>query len=347
MYPNNRTGSDPGTGDDEPHTQKNVSTTRTVEQTETNVDGGAIADLLTAIKCHSDEVGAMLAEHCDQLVTREEHEAVKAENEDLRAENEALRERVETLEAESATVRETAEVERSVSDLADDVDRNTVSIGGLKNRGETLMDMLCELQGRELEKGAHLRETNVFPDDITVSAGQLEQITKDDGNQYYRLPGEEDALERGGAVAHATTDLLPLQRLARYDDDMLNSIANSQNDRLAAKAWRQRDEAGRYSLWSKGGTDVRVYLSSSDLTDWIMQKRSGISKKYAQELARRTMDAMLDLANGKLAKKTKTRRADGLTYKESRIVLFQDVDLPGEVGPAADTDPATSEGAGA
>jgi len=347
MNPNNRAGSDPGTGDDEAHTQKNVSTTQTVEQTETNVDEVAVEDLLTLIESHSDEVGAMLAEHCDELVTREELEAVKAENEELRAKNEALLQRVETLESSSATVRETEQVRERVSDLEDDVEDNTISIGGLKNRGETVMEALCELQGRELEKGAHLRETNVFPEDITVSAGRLEQITKDDGNQYYRLPGEEDALERGGAVAHSTTDLLPIQRLARYDDDMLNSIANSQNDRLAAKAWRQRDDPGRYSLWSKGGADVRVYLSSSDLTDWIMQKRPGIGKKYAQELARRTMDAMLHLANGKLAMKSKTRRSDGLTYKESRIVLHQDVDLPGEVGPAADDDPATSEGAGA
>ncbi len=50
-----------------------------------------------------------------------------------------------------------------------------------------------------------------------------------------RLPGEEDALERGGAVAHSTTDLLPLQRLARYDDEMLASVTNRKPTSLPRK----------------------------------------------------------------------------------------------------------------
>jgi hypothetical protein len=47
-------------------------------------------------------------------------------------------------------------------------------------------------------------------------------------------------------------DLLPIQRLARYDDEILASVTNRKPDELAGKVWRERDEAGRYSLWSKG-----------------------------------------------------------------------------------------------
>ncbi len=54
------------------------------------------------------------------------------------------------------------------------------------------------------EKGAHLLADNVGEERITVEGNTLERITKDDGNTYFRLPGENDALGRGGAVAHLT-----------------------------------------------------------------------------------------------------------------------------------------------
>ncbi|WP_227357588.1 hypothetical protein [Haladaptatus salinisoli] len=202
-------------------------------------------------------------------------------------------------------------------------------------------DRVDELQARELEKGAHLCAEHVEHDRITVEGSTLERITKDDGKTYVRLPGEDDALDRGGAVAHSTADLLPIQRLARYDDEMLASVTNRKPDELAGKAWRERDDADRYSLWSKGSSEIRVYVDASDLAEWIRLNESGISKKYSQELARRTMDAMLELSKGRLGKIKRQRSKDGLRYHENRLVLKTDVDLPGEVTTSMDTDPAT------
>ncbi|MFB9808612.1 hypothetical protein ACFFQF_27245 [Haladaptatus pallidirubidus] len=203
------------------------------------------------------------------------------------------------------------------------------------------------MQAREFEKGAHLLTDNVDADRIFVEGNKLERITKDDGNTYFRLPGEEDALGRGGAVAHSTADLLPIQRLARYDDEMLASVTNRKPDELAGKVWGERDEAGRYSLWWRGSGEIRAYLDASDLAEWIRLKESGVSKKYSQELARRTMDAMHELSNRRLGKIKRQRSKNGLCYQETRLVLKADVELPGEVT-SNDTDdsPTTDEVAG-
>ncbi|WP_224450551.1 hypothetical protein [Haloprofundus salilacus] len=122
---------------------------------------------------------------------------------------------------------------------------------------------------------------------------------------------------------------------------MLASVTKCQEDELAAKAWRKRQECGRYDLWSKGSGDIRVYIDSSDIAEEIRSRRAGITRKYSQELARRTMDSMLDLAKGRLCMMKKTHRKDGLSYKERRIVLKKDVDLPGER--RSSDSPATSE----
>jgi hypothetical protein len=185
---------------------------------------------------------------------------------------------------------------------------------------------------------------NVEEDRISVEGNALERITKDDGKTYFRLPGEDDALGRGGSVAHSTADLLPLQRLARYDDEMLASVTNRKPDELAGKAWRERDEADRYSLWSKGSGKIRAYLDVSDLADWIRLKESGVSKKYSQELARRTMDAMHELSKNRLGKIKRQRSKDGLSYKETRLVLKADVELPGEVSKENTDDSPTTDG---
>lgn len=249
-------------------------------------------------------------EELDDLIEEKVDEAT----EELREEKEELRGRVEDLERE-------VEATRSLAKAA-------------INRVKSVEPMIGELQSRELEKGAHLLweniERNVEVKNIDIDGNQIERITKDDGSIYGRLPGEEDGLMRGGAITHSTADLLPIQRLARYDDEMLATVTKCQEDELAAKSWRKRQEYGRYDLWSKGSGDVRVYLNSSDLAEEIRNQRAGISKKYSQELARRTMDSMLDLAKGRLCMVKKAHRKDGLSYKERRIVLKKDVDLPGE-----------------
>jgi hypothetical protein len=103
-------------------------------------------------------------------------------------------------------------------------------------------------------------------------------------------------------------------RLSRYDDEMLASVTNRKPDELAGKAWREHDESGRYSLWSKRSGEIRAYLDASDIVEWIRLKESGMSKKYSHELGRRTMDAMHELSNGRLGKIKRQRSKDGLSY---------------------------------
>ncbi|MFB9809531.1 hypothetical protein ACFFQF_32680 [Haladaptatus pallidirubidus] len=128
---------------------------------------------------------------------------------------------------------------------------------------------------------------------------------------------------------------------------MLASVTNRKPDELAGKVWRERDEAGRYSLWSKGSGEIRTYLDASELADWIRLKESVVSKKYSQELARQTMDAMHELSNARLRKIKQQRSKDRLSYQETRLVLKADVELPGEVTNRDTNDsPATDAVAG-
>ena len=278
-------------------------------------------------------------------------EAITLENvsiSDLAKHVQSLTDRVDDLEAEVAEKDERIdELEQRVDDLEDKADEAEAHRNAIVRQTQRRDERIDELQAREFEKGAHLLAENVDKERIFVEGNKLERITKDDGKTYFRLPGEEDALGRGGAVAHSTADLLPIQRLSRYDDEMLASVTNRKPDELASKAWRERDEAGRYSLWSKGSGEIRAYLDASELADWIRLKESGVSKKYSQELARRTMDAMHELSNGRLGKIKRQRSKDGLSYQETRLVLKADVELPGEVTSSnTDDSPATDEGAG-
>ena len=120
---------------------------------------------------------------------------------------------------------------------------------------------------------------------------------------------------------------------------MLASVTNRKPDELAAKVWRERDDASRYSLWSTGSGEIRAYLDASDLAEWIRLKESSVSKKYSQEFARRTMDAMHELSKNQLGKIKRQRFKDGLSYQETRLVLKADVEIPREVT-SNDTDAA-------
>ena len=239
-----------------------------------------------------------------------------------------------------------AELEERIEDLTDKANKAKAHRKAISRKTQVRDERIDELQARELEKGAHLLADNIDKDRITVDGNKLERITKDDGQTYFRLPGEEDALGRGGTVAHSIADLLPLQRLARYDDEMLASVTNRKPDELAGKAWREHDDASRYSLWSTGSGEIRTYLDASDLAQWIRLKESGVSKKYSQELARRTMDAMCELSNHRLGMTKRQRSKDGLRYRETRLVLKADVELPGKVSNNSNDSPATDEAAG-
>lgn len=234
-------------------------------------------------------------------------------------------------------------VEERVEERVDDVEER------LRARYDSATtfnsERIAELQARELEKGAHLKAENVDEYELEITEGELEIFQKDDG-QYSRVPESDDPLRRGGDITHAVADLLPIQRLSRCDDEMLHSVARKKPDRLAAQAWREKDDPGRYNLWSKGSSGVRVYLDASDLAEWIRTREAGISKKYSQELARRTFESMKDLASGRLGEKKKKRRKDGLNYSERRLILFDDVDLPGEHPDADETNPTTDTAVG-
>jgi|GEM_PF-469470 len=290
-------------------------------------ESGGSADTAPTIEALCDRLAALEATVAEQA---QRIDALETEVADKQAQIDALETDLETAREERTAVATTCE------DLSDTLDRDVAArLDALSRKTEATREQVVELQSRSLEKGGHLLATNVDPDRIDVHDHQLEQITKDDDNEYFRLPGEEDPLARGGAVVQSTADLLPLQRLARFDDEMLASTTNRKPDELAAKAWRERDNPGRYKLWSNGGANVRTYMTAPDLADWIRQEEAGVSKKYSQELARRTIDAMIELARGKLGKTKRKRRTDGLTYHETRVVLHQGTELPGE-RPVAD-----------
>jgi hypothetical protein len=190
------------------------------------------------------------------------------------------------------------------------------------------------LVARELEKGAHLRWDHVEPtlqdDHLDLPADRVERVTKDDG-QYARLPDADDPLDRGGSVQLAPGDLLPIQQLARLDDDTLQSVADARPDRLAARVWRARDDPGD-DLWNRGCNGVRAYLDAGELATWIRIEEGDVSRDYATKLARRTIHALLELSRHRLYDELRSRRSDGLQYKERRLVLPADAEIPGESG---------------
>jgi len=192
-------------------------------------------------------------------------------------------------------------------------------------------ERVTELQARELEKGAHLLEENVDEAEVDVADGRLERISKDDGRAYFRLPESDDPLERGGSVSLAHGDLLPIQQLARMDDEMLRSTTSALPSRLAAKLWNARvDPDVGDDPWKSGCKGVKSYVDAGDLKHWIRRQEKGISDEYAKKLVSRTIDALLDLSKHRLAIRKRTQRKNGLQYTERRVVLMADTEIPGE-----------------
>jgi len=233
----------------------------------------------------------------------------------LQEERDDLQERVDELEDAKKDLEKQNEILKSRAD-------------GLNNHVSDNDRALAELQSRELEKGAHLQADRVDRrvDHLDIDGDHLECFAGDDGQEYYRLPGEADPLSRSGTSKLAQGDLLPIQQLARMDDDMLRS-AGPLPTRLAAKAWSER-ENGR--LWNKGSGEVRQYVDAGDLKVWIHREENGISDEYAKKLASRTIGALQDLTKNRLAIKKRNHKKDGLRYKERRVVLKKDAEIPGE-----------------
>ncbi|OVE83130.1 hypothetical protein [Natronolimnobius baerhuensis] len=199
-------------------------------------------------------------------------------------------------------------------------------------KAETNKQRLAELQSRELEKGAHLRTTHVDEHELEITGDLLERITKADDRTYYRLPEQADPLERT-ATTLAYGDLLPIQQLARMDDDMRRSAANALPTRLAATLWQARTDASvGDNPWKTGCKTVAEYVTASDLKHWIRRQEAGVSDTYAKKLVSRVIDALLDLSKHRVAVRKRTERKNGLEYTERRLVLPTDAEVPGETG---------------
>ncbi|WP_433633768.1 hypothetical protein [Halomicrococcus sp. NG-SE-24] len=145
-------------------------------------------------------------------------------------------------------------------------------------------------------------------------------------------------------MRHETSSPWIMRRLTTlFPSEFLEEHA----EELAGKAWRERDETGRHELWSSASGEIRAYLDASDLAEWVRVKEAGVSKKYSQELARRTMDAMHELSKNRLGKTKRQRSKDGLSYQETRLVLKADVEIPGErLSESKGGDPTTDTAAG-
>ncbi len=254
---------------------------------------------------------------------REQIEDLETEVSELRAENRQLEDRV--VEAEQ-TVDRYADRLTNHDQTLTELDAHTDALGKKTALNES---RLAELQARELEKGAHLNAEHVLPEELPLEADHLERITKD-GGQYYRLPDSEDPLNRGGEVQLAHGDLLPIQQLAQMDEDMLNSATSSLPAKLAAKLWQAWvDPDVGDNPWQQGNQNVRVSVSASDLRHWIRRQEHGISKEYAQKLVGRTIDAILELSQHRLAVHKHQQRKNGLQYTERRLLVPRDSAIPG------------------
>ncbi|PCR90479.1 hypothetical protein [Natrinema ejinorense] len=239
--------------------------------------------------------------------------------------------KLERLETEKADLQETNE---RLHDRLDDCEQATTRLDALTDatckRAGANKQRIEELQARELEKGAHLLTETVDNYEIDVDGDRLERISKDDGQTYYRLPRSEDPLERG-SVALSHGDLLPVQQLARMDEEMLRSTANSLPTRLAAKLWRARtDSSVGDNPWESGCKTIAEYVKASDLKHWIRRQEPGTSETYAKKLVSRMIDAVLDLSKHRVAVRKRTERKNGLEYTERRLVLPTDAEIPGE-----------------
>jgi len=208
-------------------------------------------------------------------------------------------------------------------------------------------DCILEIQARELEKGAHLEWDHVDEKEIDVDGDRLERFTSD-GKEWVRLPGETDPLERSGETALASADLLPIQQLAKMDDDMLANATSKRPDYIAAQVWAERGRNSPNSLWQKGSSHVREYLDASDLRLWIQRKMErsdeDMSDDYAKQLAGRTLNRLRKLAKDRVYIEKRSHRKDGLKYKERRLILPTDSEIPGET--SATRSPETADVAG-
>jgi hypothetical protein len=266
-----------------------------------------------------------------------DREALERRLEELEATVEAQQERIDDLEADLEREREARkDAEEHIESLEATVQEQGALLEALQKRTGTTQAQLAELQARELEKGAHLRYDHIRPtrDRLDVPDDRLERFTDDEGQQWVRLPDHEDPLERSGTPRLTAADLLPIQQLARMDDQLLSSATGRRADYLAAKAWAERGAHDRSTLWSQGCNGVAEYVDASDVRVWLKSNHEradeSLSYEHAKKLAGQTLERIRELANHRVYVEKRTHRKDGLQYKERRLVVPSDADIPGE-----------------
>jgi hypothetical protein len=285
---------------------------------------------------------AELTERVDTLESeleeeRTRREALEAKTHALQAENDTLHEQIAALEATQSThATDIEDLDDRTRALETDLQDTETTAEIAHKRASTNVERIAELQSRELEKGAHLEWERVrtLTDRLDVDGDRIETFTGDDDTTYARLPNGTDPLERSGTTPLATADLLPIQQLARMDEDMLARATNTRPDYIAAKVWAKRGQHSPGSVWSKGGPSVREYLDASDVRLFIKahleRDEERLSHDYAKKLAGEALERIRELAKHRVRIVKKTHRKDGLQYKERRLVLDSDAELPGE-----------------
>jgi uncharacterized coiled-coil protein SlyX len=266
----------------------------------------------------------------------------------LEATVEAQKTRIDDLEADLERAREARkDAEQRIDDLEATVQEQGALLEALQKRTGTTQSQLAELQARELEKGAHLQYEHITPtrDQLDLPDDRLERFTDDDNTQWVRLPDHEDPLYRSGTPRLTAADLLPIQQLARMDDQLLSNATGRRADYLAAKAWAERGDHDRSTLWSKGCNGVVEYVDASDVRVWLKSNHEradeSLSYEHAKKLAGQTLERIRELANHRVYIEKRTHRKDGLTYKERRLVVPSDADIPGES--SHERDPGTTD----
>jgi len=240
---------------------------------------------------------------------------------ELEDEKDELRDRVDELEDENDKLRE----------RADSLEReNELAVNGMKwNK-----DRLKELQTRELEKGAQLKTENLpLPEELEVSTEHAEKVTRSDGTEVLKLPGRDDPVDgTEHEVAVAMDDLLPIQRLARLPEDMLDDeLANKKNVRRAVWLWDERED-----LMTKGSSGVHRYIDAGDLAMYL---KTRFEIDPSSETTKRVMKQFVEYANNRAYIK-KQRKPEG--YEERRLIIPADAEIPGERSTLTDEEPGAA-----
>ncbi|WP_226042349.1 hypothetical protein [Natrinema sp. DC36] len=119
----------------------------------------------------------------DQITTLENRVA------DLEAECRQKNDRIDSFEAECQQKDDRIEdLERRLTDCESRTTATDRAADAALKKADANKDRVRELQGRELEKGAHLRTETVDPHEIQMTSDRLEKLTRDDGRTYYRVP---------------------------------------------------------------------------------------------------------------------------------------------------------------